>query len=275
MLQKLEPDKYERTRKLFAPVSYHLAIESIIKGLSRAKILVDNATSPKSAFTWLKGRAWVVGKSDNDFFNKALSELIVEEYCKELTAYGAKTFRLHYSPANWESKMNLIFEDMPKTKGLRQYYHLDATKRTWETTVPSGFTILFIDADLLANTQLKNLNYVIEEIQSERLSVEDFLKKSFGHCVVYNNEIVGWCMSEYNMGYRCELGIETVQRFQRRGIATLSVTAVIKHALVQGITDIGWHCWADNKPSIATAEKLGFTKECEYNTYTVLTDRTE
>jgi len=46
---------------------------------------------------------------------------------------------------------------------------------------------------------LRDLNYVIEEMQSERLSVEDFLQKSFGYCVIHDEEIMGWCMSEYNV----------------------------------------------------------------------------
>lgn len=58
---------------------------------------------------------------------------------------------------------------------------------------------------------LRDLNYVIEETQSERLSVEDFLQKSFGYCVIHDEEIVGWCMSEYNVSHRCELGIATIK----------------------------------------------------------------
>ncbi len=31
-----------------------------------------------------------------------------------------------------------------------------------------------------------------------------------------------------------------------------------------GATEIGWHCWASNISSIATALKLGFQKELDY-----------
>jgi len=50
-------------------------------------------------------------------------------------------------------------------------------------------------------------------------------------------------------------------------------TAVINYALLRGITDVGWHCWEDNKPSIAAAQKLGFTRRCEYPVYEVSLDR--
>ena len=60
---------------------------------------------------------------------------------------------------------------------------------------------------------------------SERPSVADFLARSFGYCLVHENQIIGWCMSEYNNGNRCELGIETAAPFRRRGLAAESATA--------------------------------------------------
>jgi RimJ/RimL family protein N-acetyltransferase len=77
-------------------------------------------------------------------------------------------------------------------------------------------------------------------------------------CLLHEQEIVGWCLSEYNAGPRCEIGIATAEPFRRRGLATLMARAFIDHALTQGVYDIGWICWAGNRPSVATAEKLGF-----------------
>ena len=274
MIYELEPDEFRKISKLFEPINYNLAVESIIEGFSKAKIFVDDKASPKSAITWFKDRAGIAGDADNDSFNKALRLLFAKTYYKELTAQGAKGFRLHYT-SDWQSKINLVLGDLPRIEGIRHYYHLDVTKKMWEPTVLDGFELHPVNAELLASTRLRNLDDVIEEMQSERLSVEDFLQKSFGYCVINVKEIVGWCMSEYDLGHRCELGITNVEGYRRRGIATTAGTAVIKHALVQGITDIGWHCWADNKPSIATARRLGFTKRCAYPVYEVPLKRPE
>ncbi len=70
-------------------------------------------------------------------------------------------------------------------------------------------------------------------------------------------------MSEYNAGDRCELGIGTAEEHRRRGLATLSGSAVIRGAVSRGITEIGWHCYAMNAASVATAERLGFTRVLE------------
>ncbi len=59
---------------------------------------------------------------------------------------------------------------------------------------------------------------------SERPS-EDFLRRSFGQCLVHNGAIAGWCLSEYNSGPRCEVGIAVAEPYQRRGLATTMAIA--------------------------------------------------
>ena len=249
MICELEPDA---RAQLFEPINYSFAVESIIEGFSKARIFVDDKASPESAITWFKDLAWIAGNTDNDLFDMALCSLLVESYFKELTANGAKGFRLHHT-LGWQSRMDFILGNLPRVKGICHYYHLDGAMKKLEQVFLDEFELHPINAKLLASTHLRNLNYVIEEMRSERLSVEDFLQKSFGYCVIHDEEIVGWCMSEYNVGHRCELGIATIKEYRRRGIATMAGTAVIKYALLRGITDVGWHCWKDNKPSNAAA----------------------
>ena len=51
---------------------------------------------------------------------------------------------------------------------------------------------------------------------SERASVDEFLGRSVGVYIVRRDptagdELVSWCLSEYNHGGRCEIGIETAE----------------------------------------------------------------
>jgi RimJ/RimL family protein N-acetyltransferase len=41
-------------------------------------------------------------------------------------------------------------------------------------------------------------------------------------------------------------------------------SALIEHALSQGVFKIGWHCYAHNEASVATARKVGFEKVQDY-----------
>ena len=58
--------------------------------------------------------------------------------------------------------------------------------------------------------------------------------------------------------FTAEIGIATDEAHRHKGLATGTGTAVIRHARAHNIHQIGWHCWADNTASAATARKLGF-----------------
>jgi GNAT superfamily N-acetyltransferase len=101
---------------------------------------------------------------------------------------------------------------------------------------------------------------LLAEACSERASVDDFLERSFGLALLHEDEIVGWCLSEYNLDHRCEVGIAVVPSYQQRGLATALGTAFANEAHSRGITEIGWHCWVDNEASLRTAQRLGFRR---------------
>jgi RimJ/RimL family protein N-acetyltransferase len=41
------------------------------------------------------------------------------------------------------------------------------------------------------------------------------------------------------------------------------------HAAGVGVRRVGWHCWADNAASVATAERLGLRRVAEYTVLAV------
>lgn len=163
-----------------------------------------------------------------------------------------------YAEPEWENRLGDLFAGKRPIRRQRQYFELDARQFEPQVVVPDGYHLHQVDASLLTQEHLHNWDGLKTEMVSERPSLDDFLAKSFGVCIIHEDEIVGWCLSEYNCGPRCEIGIATDTAHRRKGLATLMATAVIQQALSQGIHQIGWHCWANNTPSSATARKLGF-----------------
>jgi len=43
--------------------------------------------------------------------------------------------------------------------------------------------------------------------------------------------------------------------------------ALIDQALARGVRHVGWHCWASNHASVATAQRTGLRREAEYAVY--------
>lgn len=255
---------FEKTRPLFTPLAaHHLAIESILAGLSPAAVYVDDVVEPRTAVTRINHRLFLGGQP---VITPGLISLLAETIPAQSRAEGRDSFIVYTAP-EWEALPGELLGGKRPIRRLRHYFELDARLFDLPLVVPDGYRLEPVDGELLAQTHLQNLDWLKEEMVSERPSLDDFLAKSFGFCVIQEDEIIGWCLSEYNCGLRCEIGIATDEAHQRKGMATLMGTAVIQHALSQGIHQIGWHCWADNTPSSATARKLGFQLIAEAPAY--------
>ena len=250
----------ETLRPLFEPLPY-LNIDSVLAGLTPATVYVDEVDAPETVVIWYQHKV-ILGGLVNEETVTNMRHFLDEQLRAVMQKASLEWFMLIGTPA-WQIHFPNLLPELRQKSAYRLYYRLDASEMEWKTAVPENLTLRPVDEALLANSTLQNLDWVKEELVSERASVADFLEKSFGYCLLHNQEIIAWCMSEYNYGQRCELGIATAERWQRKGLARLTATAVIAHATQQGIDDIGWSCWADNIPSVRTAEALGFTQHFE------------
>jgi len=133
----------------------------------------------------------------------------------------------------------------------------------WKEKIPPGYAIVRIDENFLERTDLKNYDEVINYTENTWYSFKDFLKKGIGFCIIDDNTIVSWCLTDCVSGYRCEVGVETDEDYRRQGFATITVSAAVEYLFNQGFTHIGWHTGVANIGSIRTAEKVGFVRVLE------------
>jgi RimJ/RimL family protein N-acetyltransferase len=219
---------------------------------------------PRAAFTWRKQRYYLAGATDNQEFNRALAGLVVELIDRQRLASGAGLWVLYYEPEAWELQLVGMLGEYAPMRAERQHYQCRAMQNEWPSRLPEGFKVQLVDRELLEREYLANLESLLSEMASERESTEDFLDKSFGVCVLRGEEIVGWCLSEYNSAGRCEVGIEVLKPYRRRGLGTAMTGALVEHALSEGVSHIGWHCYAGNAASRATARRAGFRRVQDY-----------
>ena len=216
----ISPSDYERIRPLFAPLPY-LIIDSVMAGLTPATVYTDDLDAPQTAVIWA-GRKVLLGGIANEAIAITMQELLTTTYLE-----NGFEWAILACTSTWQEHILNLLPSLEHKSAKRLYYQLDARAQEWTSTIPENMELLPVDANLLANPELKNLDWVTEELVSERPSIADFLAKSFGYCVVHDQEIIAWCMSEYNCGTRCELGIATAEHWQRQGLARLTATAVI------------------------------------------------
>jgi RimJ/RimL family protein N-acetyltransferase len=263
MFHELQPDAFPLARRAFEPMAYNLAVNSIIEGATPSRIFVDDPESPQAAITWNKARAYLSGNSTDWEFNEGLHDFFQNHLFPEIRATGGEFAILYYAPKNWEEAAQHLFEGNTIHRHLRHFYQIDSAPPDWRSRLPATYELLPIDHSLLSRTTLKNMDSLVEEMQSESPSPAAFLERCFGFCALRGEELVGWCLSEYNSADRCEVGIEVIEKYQRKGIGTALASALIEKATGLGMA-VGWHCYAGNAPSVELAIRLGFEKIAEY-----------
>jgi RimJ/RimL family protein N-acetyltransferase len=269
-LNELTSAQFPIVRTLFDEMDYHLAVNSIFTGQTPARIFVDDAARPCAAIAWAGHRFHLAGLPHDDGFNQALGALFSQTIYPHSLAQGDLAFSLYYAPEEWADAIDVILPGKYPLRTMRQYYACSTAlppQADWRAMLPQGFSLHNVDEALLAQTHLQRMDDLREEMCSERPSVQDFLAKSFGVCLVKEDALAGWCLSEYNSPGRCEVGIETSPAYRRQGLGTLMALALLERAHAKGIQEVGWHCYASNVASGATALRAGFHLVHDYPAY--------
>ncbi len=266
----LDPERYRKALPVLAPLfSTHLAVRAILEKSVPGLIVVDDIEQPQAAMARTSGRYFLAGSDSSESFPLDLQQLFHETIFPNALEKGEIGFLLFYDSPHWEAGIDTILKNKHPQKTRRQYYVHQSLPPNWKSSLPQDFSLRFVDAELLSRKDLINMPRLREEVCSEQPSIEGFLETNFGVVLLHGNEIAGWCLSEYNSGDSCEIGIETCSPYQRRGFGTLMTCALVESAFLKGISRIGWDCYADNLPSSATARKAGFILEKEYPAYSV------
>lgn len=252
---ELQPQINTNLNTLFKGHEHNLAVLSILKGKIDTKIYVDKV-EPNWAVTRANNRIFLTGSySDPEAFEAI--EKVIQTGIKE----GRPGFIIYYS----HGADCLIGENINGVKpypNLRNYYEFELNSKLSQN-IPSGYRVARITPELIG-VGYNNSEIVMQEMQSERPSLDDFFEKSFGFCTLKDDTITSWCMSEYNVGERFEIGIETHPDYRKKGLAICAAKACINHGFDNGYKIVGWHCWEDNLASIKTAIRLGFEFNLEY-----------
>lgn len=263
-MNKLPADQYPLVLPLFNPLEFHLAIRNVLAGKTAASIFVDDLKNPHLALAWTRKRVYLAGKIPDEGSTARIQGLIVNEIYPQVKAAGLPVLVFYYAPDVWKDALRGMFSAKALVLADRQHYTHQALPSDWRDRIPEGIRLHTVDADFLRRSDLDHIGLVLEEIQSEGEPLERFAEDRLGVCAISGDEIVGWCLSEYNLGDRCEIGIETLEPYQRRGLGTAMTCALIELANTRGITHVGWDCYRDNLPSVATARRAGFSLDHEY-----------
>jgi GNAT superfamily N-acetyltransferase len=251
-------------RPLLQGLERHLAVEALLQGGIPGEIWVDDPRQPGAAAAWI-GHHFYLGGTPNDHTVDLLRRFFDETVYPRGAEAKEPAFEISYASAGWEPAVQAFLDGRLPMRAERHHYLRPVKPGDAWGELPPGLEMRRVDAGLLEQAGLEYLDDLKEEMCSERPSVDEFLAKSFGVCLVAEGrELAGWCLSEYNVPGRCEVGIATRGPYQRRGLARQMVFALAAEGRERGLWQLGWHCYANNLGSVATALRAGFEKACAY-----------
>ena len=254
---KLKPPIGEKYHGLFESHSHNLAAKSIYRGFSPVNVYTDADAS------------WIVTRVNHRILvagDYGSSEAIqaVQQVVNEGVDAGKRGFVIYYPSGAKETSIGERIQGVKPYPNQRNYYRLDLPETPYPVNLPDDYRIEQATEDFIKKGYT-NTELVTEEMQSERLSVSDFIAKSFAFCAVKDDFIAAWCMSEYNTDGGFEIGIETHTDHRKKGLALATSKACFNHGIKQGYKYVGWHCWKRNEASNRTALRLGFRHVLEYS----------
>lgn len=211
-------------------------------------VFVDHPTTPTACLVVTNFHAWTFlgGNPGQDWLHRAIAQL---RQSRPLTLLWA----------TWTHLGALPPPDSTETINRYEFLDLSLSLHAQEPVerLAPGYSFRKIDQALLSRCEWRN------EMLLAYGTPENFLKHGLGMCLMHEDEICCEAYAVFHAGHRCELGVVTPEAHRRRGYAAMTCAALLKKCAELGWQP-NWSCHQENTASIATARRLGYQTQREY-----------
>ena len=266
MIHLLADSQYPLVRPFFHPPQLALVMAGVLAGNSPARIWVDDPVQPSAALMWDKAHClyWLTAAATSPSTVAAFHNLFTQTLLPEAVSRGIRVVKVYDNGPDAAAAIPTLFAPLALESRARSLYTFaDPVAAAPAAPLPAGFHLQPIDRPLLEERGLENAAALRAEVESCWTSRDAFYNNGFGFCLVQGQTIVGWCTAEYVSAGQCGTGIETIEAYQQRGLATATAHAFVGHCLSLALVP-HWDAWQTNLPSIRVAEKVGFRHMLDY-----------
>ncbi len=278
MLQELQPDKYDRIQPLIqGRFAHNLSVYAVIEGNNPGRIFVDNIERPRTALAVTGDATLLAGDNSDPVTIDALRRLFKESIFTGEMAFMDCSMDLVIHPDTWEAKLPELIPTHEIEKLGCYHYLCREVKFNWRDHIPKGYAVHRVDQTLLGNPDIIIPDEMSDwiKIKENWGTVENFVARGAGFCVLHENQVTSWCSADCTVGDQIEVGTVTASGHRRQGLASVATAATVEYCLSHGFNVVGWYCDSDNVGSWKTAEKVGFEKEGEYFYYFYIFDEVD
>lgn len=254
----------DRLRDNYRSPQTGFVFDAILAGNTPAEIFVGAEGPPFVSLLWDTGHGFYFGsKTGNAAQCHEAVRFLRDQLLEPLRERGPWPTKIHYPPGPW---LDILLEELRDSKPKlvwRSLYRHELRAIPVVASVHGDMDIRPIDDDVLGSARLGNSELLVAEVASMWGTARKFLEAGFGYCAVVGSDITGWCTAEHVSGRSCGIGIETVEPYQKQGIATATAVAFLERCAELHLAPY-WDSWRSNMASVRVAEKVGFAKLLDY-----------
>ena len=251
----------------FKPLEFTIAVEALIEETSEGSLWLDDPAHPSIGLLWdFADGVYLVSKEFSESLRQTIQNLFQKEIIPETEKRSESPILVLYaSPSQWTDYIPSIFPSgwtiSPETACFYERPVSRPDPMNSSDSLPVPFIGQPVDSKLFTSSRLKFLPDLLEEVESDWGSLEKFLSRGYGYCVIDEkaNSLASWGVIG-NIARSCaELGIDTMEEYRPKGFATYVTNQMISISSRKKLTP-HWYCFQNNTASVKLAEKLGFQK---------------
>ena len=239
-----------------------LEAKAIVIGINPGRIFVDDIVAPKTGLIWLGNNDGfiLIGDECNKRFNEEINTFIDDVILPEAKKVGLQCFEVIGNHERWNDTIEKLFKHRKLSSWNQKVYTLEKQhyKCESEPLLSEGYSVHKVSKSFYENQAIQNMNFLHNIIDEFWASPTRFFKEGIAYGVVYGDEVVSLCFSGFVVENIHCVGIETLEDYQGKKLAQVLAHTYVKDCFENNLIPY-WDCMEGNKPSVAIAEKLGFT----------------
>lgn len=258
LVYRLQVCDYPAIESLLQTMQHSVPAWAVYRGTNPGRIYVDDKSQPTAAIIWTqRGYYHLLGDRVSRAVVRSIAELVVYELAPLSANQGETAPVLYPSSTGWEDDVATILRKWDYVRVFRRVFAFDEADfydgGSGLSRRHARLSLRPMDGDLIGRLG----DDVRREIFGAGESIERFLERGFGFCVLDQERWLSCCTSVACDGERVEMCIVTREDYRRKGLATAVGREFIRHCLALGLTP-SYECFWSHSASSALARRLSF-----------------
>ncbi|MCY9509955.1 GNAT family N-acetyltransferase [Paenibacillus larvae] len=271
MLYLLDKSDYPKVKHLVRTKEEKsdVPLNAVINGTNVGNIYVDDPDHPKAALVDAVGTTcFLIGDASSPVFGEHLKDCIENQLKDQCLESGGSYFIATLFDKEWEKVLENAISHREYEPDYEFYHEFDKDKfnkvKSNYRSLTNEYTIKRMDRELIQNDSDDTLRSCLSDFWD---SIDDFLTKGVGFCVIKDEQVISSCFTCYVDGNNHEISVETYdEEEQNKGLATKACEVYLEYCIENGITP-HWSTFETNVESVNLASKLGFEYRFKLKTY--------